>query len=206
MYAHDLFHRLWVAEDEIAKAEVALNLIAQVHVNLLGILVDEVGATFPGKLLFFRLAGVHDKGNVGIIGADGREKLETSILVLGPSFMKREAAIRDNPQRVVRELAVERPGFLVIACQNDFGTTTHTQRFQRGVECLRSEFQTLLEHEPVEVGQDTAVETDAVLHHHNHLYASATDIMLQIQTVLHQLDDTQKEFRIAQPAEHILEG
>ena len=55
MYAHDLFHRLWVAEDEIAKTEVALNLIAQVHVNLLGILVDEVRATFPGKLLFLRL-------------------------------------------------------------------------------------------------------------------------------------------------------
>ena len=73
------------------------------------------------------------------------------------------------------------------------------------VQCLGGELQTLLQHKLIEVGQQRGVEANAVFHHQNHLHTSS-QVVGQVHLVLDEFDDGEQQFRIAQPAEHILES
>ena len=49
--ASHFLHRVRIAEDEVAKAEIAANQVTQVNIQLLRVLVDKTGMTLTGKFL-----------------------------------------------------------------------------------------------------------------------------------------------------------
>ena len=200
-----LLHRVGVAEDEVAEAEVVAQVVAQVDVDLLGVLVDEAGVTFLCQACLVRLAGVEDEGDVGVAGPYGAEQLEAGLLVLLSAGHHGEAAVADDAQRVVGEAVVEQPCLLVVAGQDYLGPPSHAQHLEACVEGLGGELQALLQHELVERGQDAGVEAYAVLHDEQHLHAGRPYVVLQVHAVLHQLDDGEQQFRVAEPAEDVLE-
>ncbi len=206
MDAGNLLHGVGVAEHEIAKAEILEDEGTQVHVHLLGVLVDEVGMALRCQRLLVALGRLHYQGDVGVVLADGAQKSVSRLVILVPAGKERETAVTDDPQRVVGKAVVERPCLLVVAREHYLGTSTHAQSLERGVECLGGKLQALLQHEAVQVGQDAAIEAYVVLDQEYHLHARAAYVMLQVHAVLHELDDAQEQFGVSQPAEHVLKG
>ena len=61
-----LLHRVGVSEDEVSKSEVVAQVVAQVHVDLLRVLVDEAGMAFLSQSRVLGLARVEDEGHVWV--------------------------------------------------------------------------------------------------------------------------------------------
>ena len=101
--------------------------------------------------------------------------------------------------------SVQAPSFFIRTCQHDLRPPTHAQRLELGVQCLCGKFQALLEHEPVEVGQDGGIKTDGVFYQQYHLY-SGRHVVLQVHFVFYQLDDREQQVRITQPTKHVIEN
>ena len=200
-----LLHRVGVAEDEVAKAEVVAQVVAQIDGNLLGVLVDETCMASLGEPGLVGLARVEDEGNIRVSGTNGREQLEAGLFVLLASGCQGETAVADDSQRVVGKAVVEQPRFFVVAGKHYLWPASHAEGLEARVESFGGKLQALLEHEFIEGRQYAGVEADAVLHDQQHLHASRAYVVLQVHTVLHELDDGEQQFRVAQPAEDVLE-
>ena len=149
------------------------------------------------------LTGFHDKGHETILAANGGKQFVTSLLIHLPILG--ETAVADDAESVFVILLPQGVGLFITAGQYNLGTSTHAQLLQLGVEGFTGEEKTLLQHKFVEKGQETAVEPDVVLHQKNHLH-TALGIVFHVHLVLHKFDDGQQQFRVAQPAEHVLEN
>ena len=198
-----------VGEYEVAKAEILSHHVAQIHIHLLRVLVDEVVAAALGTFGILGLGTVHDERNVWVVVADGTKELEAGKLVFllfrRASTLDRshwKTAVADHAERVLAVAAIQAPCFFVVAGKHDLRAATHAECLKGGIERLGRKFETLLEHELIEVGQNGAVEADIVLHQENHLHA-CFHVMLKVHLVLDQLDDGQEQVGIAEPAEHI---
>ena len=203
---YHLLHRVGVAEDEVAEAEELQHEVPEVEVHLLRVLVYEMCLALACQFLAVALRRVHDEGDVGVVAAYRAEQLEAGFLVLCAALVHGEAAVADDTQRVVRELGIQGPRLVVVACQHYLGPSPHAQCLKARVQGLGRKLQALLQHELVQAWQYAAVEAYAVLHYQYHLHSRAAYVVLQVQAVLNQLDDGQQELGVAQPAEDVLEG
>ena len=96
-YSDDLLHGVGIAEDKVTKAKVLQYQSPQVHIHLLGILVDEMCLALPGQLLLVTLGRFHYQGDIRIILPDDLQEVISSLLVLLSSWQQREAAVADDP-------------------------------------------------------------------------------------------------------------
>ena len=144
-----LFARLRVAEDEVAEAEVVHHGTAQVHVHLLGVLVDEGRAVFGGIGGILRFAALDDQRHEGVFLADGRAELDAAQSILRAAFCLGEADVGDDAQQVVLILLINAVGLVVRACQDNLGTASHAQGALVGIQGFGAELLALLQHELV---------------------------------------------------------
>ena len=76
-YPGNLFHRVRVAEDKIAKTEVRGNGFPQVDIHFLGILVDKAGAIAVSKLLIPHFGRLHNKRHIFIARTNGFQQTDS---------------------------------------------------------------------------------------------------------------------------------
>ena len=156
-------HRVRVSEDEITEAKVVAKVVAQVHINLLRVLVDETCVAFFGKFGILGFARIEDEGHVWVASTNGAQQLETSRLVLFPSGSQGKTAVADNTKCIVGKAIVEEPCFFIIACEHNLWPSAHSEHFETGVERFGGKLQTLLQDELVKRGQDAGIEANTVL-------------------------------------------
>ena len=205
VYASYLLHRVWIAEDEIAKTKMFGHQILEILIDHLGVLVDEGSLALVGIRFLVALAGVEHQRHILIHLTNGTQQLKSCQFILLLAISKhRETAIADDAQDIVAIFRIERPCFFVGTCQDNLGASTHTQHLQLRVQRFCGKLQTLLQDKLIEIRKQGRIETDAVLNHKNHLH-TCCQVVIQIHLILNQFDDGQQQFRITQPAEHIFE-
>ena len=197
---------MWLAEDEVAEAEVLHHRAPQVHVHLLRVLVYEGGPVFGGVCGVFRFAGLDDDRYERVLLADGGTELDAAQPVLRPAFRLGKTHVGDDSQQVVLVFFIDAVCLVVGTCQDYLGTSSHAQGALVGIQGLGTEFLALLEDKLVEIGQDGGVETHLVLHQQDDLHAHLVDIVLQVHLVLDQLDDGHQQVGVAQPAKDVFKG
>ena len=140
-----------VGEHEVAKAEILSHHVAQVHIHLLRVLVDEVVATALGTFSILGLGAVHDERYVWVIVADGTKELEACKLIF--LLFRRastldgshwETAVADHTERVLAVAAIQVPCLFVVAGKHYLRAATHAESLKSGIECLGRKFETLL--------------------------------------------------------------
>ena len=184
--ARHFFHCIRVEEDEIAEPKMTAYQTTEVHPYLLGILVDEMRPAFLGPAAFVGLRRLHNQRHELVFGTDGRQQLVPGHLVRLPVTGK--TAVADDPQRVLLMAGVQVPGLFIRTGQHDFRPPPHPQGLELGIQCFCGELQTLLEYEPIEVGQDGGIETDGVFYQQYHLHPGC-HVVLQVHFVFYQFDD-----------------
>ena len=95
-YAGYLFQRIRIAENEIAETEVVRYDAAQIHIHLLGILVDESGTVFGCIQCIFRFGRLDDERHERIFLTDGCAQLDTCQSVLFATFHAWKADIGNH--------------------------------------------------------------------------------------------------------------
>ena len=134
--------------------------------------------------------------------ADSSEQLDTGIGVLSPGHG--ETRIAYHAQHIVAIPIIYSHGLLVAAGQHHLRTAPHTQGGGMAVQGLGREALALQQYVVIEVGQDRAVEPDAVLDYQYHLYTGFADVMVYVHLILDELDDREDKVGIAQPAEYVV--
>ena len=194
-------HGFRIAENEIAESEIAGDEVFQLSIHILRAFVDEGCSALTCIFTSRSLRRLHDERHILVGLSDFGKQLESRQVVFHPVF--RKTAVADHSKHVLLVFVVELPCLLIVSGQHDFWTSTHPESLQLRVERLSGKQETLLEHEIVEARQDGRIESDGVLHKHDHLH-SRLDVVVEIHLVLNEFDDGEEQFCVAQPAEHIL--
>ena len=206
--------RRGVAEDEVAKAEMLLQLLPEVDEHLLRILVDKLIPRGFGTRLVHRLGTLHDERDEGVVAVDILQELETGIGDFGIGSLlavaraageHRKAAVADDTQHVVPIPIIYIHRLGMIARQDYLRPTAHAQGGTVRIERLGSEALALREDIAVERREDRRIEADAVFHQQNHLHTGLLDVVVEVHAVFDELDDGKDKVGVAQPAEHIVE-
>ena len=187
--------------------------MAQIDADLLGVLINKPEALSLRLLTVMALCALHSERQILILLSDSAEQFQSSlrIFVVGIESAlqmwrrQREAHIGDHTEAIVLIPIINGPRLLIVARQHHLGSSAHSQRGSMGVECLCGEVLTLHQNIIVEVGENGGVETNAILHQQDHLHAALADVVVNIESVLDELDDGEDEVGVAQPAEHIVE-
>ena len=204
MDAGNLLMRLGVAEDKVTEPHVLLHQLAQVHAQLLGVLVHETEAFRLRLLAVLALGTFQYQRQVFIPLPDGMQEPQAGVGHFLSAHGK--TGIADDTKRIVSEPLIKRHRLLVVTGQHHLGSAPHAQSRRVAIECLLREILALGQDVTIQVWQYAAIETYGVFHQQYHLHASLLDIVLQVHLVLYQLDDGKNKVGIAQPAEHVVEN
>ena len=202
--AGNLLMRLGVAEDKVTEAHVLLHQLAQVHAQLLGVLVHEAESFRLRLLAVLALGAFQYQRQVFIPLPDGMQEPQAGVGHFLSAHGK--TGIADDTKRIVSEPLIKRHRLLVVTGQHHLGSAPHAQSRRVAIECLLREILALGQDVTIQVWQYAAIETYGVFHQQYHLHASLLDIVLQVHLVLYQLDDGKNKVGIAQPAEHVVEN
>ncbi len=149
-----LFHRVRIAEDEIAKTEMSGKQVLDVLIDFLGILVNKSRFALVSVWLLVALAGIEHQRHIFIYFTNGAKQFETrQFILLGTVCLHRETTVADDSQYIVTIFGIERPCFFIRTRQDNLGTSTHTQHLQLRVQCLSGKLQALLQDKLIEIGQ-----------------------------------------------------
>ncbi len=201
--AHDFAPRAGLAYDEVAKAEVGHDGLAQVDGQFLGVFVEKYGAHGLDGGAVCRLRRLDDERQIRVALAQIAGEPQAGGGVFYPLAVKGYVAY--HAQQIGAVLLVERHGLLIVAGEHHLGAAAHAQHLLVLVEGLGREFPRLLEQKLVDMRQYRRVKSHRVLDHHYHLHAHLGDVG-RVEAVFHQLDDGQQQVHITQPAEYVVDG
>jgi len=194
---------LGVDKLEIAESEVAHDGIAQVDRQLLGVLVEEAGVEGGGAFGVFGVGRFDDEGYERVFLPHVCAEFQSGLGIFLP--LVHERYVGDDAQHVVGIFLIHGHGLFVGAGQFYFWPPAHAQHLFVLVEGLGREYLRLFQHELVEVGQYRGVEAHRVFDQHDNLHARL-GVFFDVHLVFKQLDDSQQQVGISQPAEHVVDA
>ena len=207
-----LFLRLGVAEDEVAEPHVLLNELAQVHVHLLRVLIDEMEVLLLRLLLVHNLRTLQNQRHILVALADFAQQLQASLRITlldvcqtTVHALQRESRVTDDTQHVVVIHLIPIDSLFVGRCQHHLRTSALALRGGVWVQSLGREILRLREDVVIQVRQHRRIEADVILDEQYHLHAGLLDVVFDVHLILNELDDAQDEVRVTQPAEYVVE-
>ena len=111
-----------------------------------------------------------------------------------------ETRIADDAQHVVVIAFIPLHGLLIVGGEHHLGSSTLALGSGMGVQRFCREVLRLRQDVVIEVRQHRRVEADVVLDEQNHLNTGLVDVVVDVHSVLYQLDNREDEVRVAQPA------
>ena len=201
--AHDLGTGVRIADNEVAKAEVIHDSLAQVNRQRLAVLVDKSAAHLPHGSLILGITAFHNDGQIRVAATQFGRQLQSRLRVLLAAALERHVA--DHAKHILAVGLIESHRLLIVARQHHLRAPTHAQSSLVGIERLAAEALALAQQELIDCGQDRGIEPHAIFHEQYHLQAHIQDIVSRVHLVLKQLDNGQQQIHIAKPREHIVD-
>ena len=199
----------WIAELEIAKCELASDIVGQLLVEGLRVLLNKAHFELLGLLAETLLGRLQQNGHQWIIFTNQATEIDTRVLLFVRTAVgraQRKTDVRDHTEQVAFVTLVDSNGVLIVGRQEDLRAGTLAQNLLLFVVGIFQKLTVLQQHKFVDRRQIGRVVTDRVLDQQDRLHTALQDILIGIHSVLDQLDDSDNQVGIAVPAEDVVES